>query len=560
MSETHAPAQAGLLVIDDNGNFRFQDGLGAQADVQERLKGLRGQLRTRRLFGVELSGARYTVLGWRGADATLFLIHRGKREDTLLDFIGSVDFAYSILNHLVSSPYEGMTVVDREAKVRFISPVHEGFFRLGTGEAAGKPVTEVIENTRLHEILRTGKAEIGRVQEMRGVTRVVSRIPIVEGGAVVGAIGQVMFKAPEQLQQLSLEVNRLRDEIAQYKRELTGLRTRSTGIEQIIGTSDAIRQLKADIAKVAPLDVPVLLIGESGTGKELVANAIHSLSARHGRPMVMVNSAALPASLAESELFGYEPGAFTGAERKGRKGKFESAHKSTLFLDEVGDMPLDLQVKLLRILQDGVFERVGGEQQRFSDFRLVSATNRDLGQMIQSEKFRLDLYYRISPVTLRLPPLRERLEDIPAIVQGFLAGLSGRNRNNVRFVDDKVYGYLQSLKWPGNVRQLLHEVERAAIFSDGTTIRIEDFRPSALPGMPSVTVPAPAVPTEAATAPPGVPSGQVADMRSAVGNVEESLIRDALKRHDGNKKRAAEELGISRSYLYKRLRTIGEQA
>ncbi|MBP2229956.1 transcriptional regulator with PAS, ATPase and Fis domain [Azospirillum agricola] len=557
MSETHDPAEAGLLVLDGQSNVKFQTGLGARADVQERLTGLRGQLGTRRLFGIELDGARCTVLGWRGADATLFLIHRGQREDTLLDFIGSVDFAYSILNHLVSSPYEGMTVVDHEAKVRFISPVHEGFFRLGTGEAAGKPVTEVIENTRLHEIVRTGKAEIGRVQQMRGVTRVVSRIPIVEDGAVVGAIGQVMFKAPEQLQQLSLEVNRLRDEIAQYKRELTGLRTRSTGIEQIIGTSDAIRQLKADIAKVAPLDVPVLLIGESGTGKELVANALHSLSARHGRPMVMVNSAALPASLAESELFGYEPGAFTGAERKGRKGKFESAHKSTLFLDEVGDMPLDLQVKLLRILQDGVFERVGGEQQRFSDFRLVSATNRDLGQMIQSEKFRLDLYYRISPVTLRLPPLRERLEDIPAIVQGFLAGLSSRNRSNVRFVDDKVYGYLQSLKWPGNVRQLLHEVERAAIFSDGTTIRVEDFRPSALPGMPSVVVPPPAVAPEPAAA---VPSGGSADMRSAVENVEESLIRDALKRHDGNKKRAAEELGISRSYLYKRLRLIEEQA
>ncbi|SMH31336.1 sigma-54 interaction domain-containing protein [Azospirillum agricola] len=560
MSETHDPVEAGLLVLDGQSNVRFQSGLGVRADVQERLKGLRGQLKARRLFGIELDGARCTVLGWRGADATLFLVHRGQREDTLLDFIGSVDFAYSILNHLVSSPYEGMTVVDHEAKVRFISPVHEGFFRLGTGEAAGKPVTEVIENTRLHEIVRTGKAEIGRVQQMRGVTRVVSRIPIVEGGAVVGAIGQVMFKAPEQLQQLSLEVNRLRDEIAQYKRELTGLRTRSTGIEQIIGTSDAIRQLKADIAKVAPLDVPVLLIGESGTGKELVANALHSLSARHGRPMVMVNSAALPASLAESELFGYEPGAFTGAERKGRKGKFESAHKSTLFLDEVGDMPLDLQVKLLRILQDGVFERVGGEQQRFSDFRLVSATNRDLGQMIQSEKFRLDLYYRISPVTLRLPPLRERLEDIPAIVQGFLAGLSSRNRSNVRFVDDKVYGYLQSLKWPGNVRQLLHEVERAAIFSDGTTIRVEDFRPSALPGMPSV-VPAPTVaPEPAAVASGAAPSASGADMRSTVENVEESLIRDALKRHDGNKKRAAEELGISRSYLYKRLRLIEEQA
>lgn len=539
-------ARSGLLVLNDEDNVGFQSGLGARPDVREKLADLRASLKERRLFGIDVDGTHCFVLGWRSGSAVLFLIHEGKREDTLLDFVGSVDFAYAILNHLVSSPYEGMTVVDDKAKVRFISPVHEGFFRLGTGEAVGKPVTEVIENTRLHEIVRTGKAEIGRIQQMRGVTRVVSRIPIVEDGKLVGAIGQVMFKAPEQLQQLSLEVNRLRDEVAQYKREISGLLNRSTGLDQIIGTSDAIRQLKADLAKVAPLDVPVLVIGESGTGKELVANALHSLSARHGRPMVMVNSAALPASLAESELFGYEPGAFTGAERKGRKGKFESAHKSTLFLDEVGDMPLDLQVKLLRILQDGVFERVGGEQQRFSDFRLVSATNRDLGQMIQSEKFRLDLYYRISPVTLKIPPLRERLEDIPAIVQGFLASLGSRNRSSVRFVDEKVYGYLQSLKWPGNVRQLLHEVERAAIFSDGTTIRVEDFRPSALPGMS-------APPPPLTLAPP-----VATEMRAAVESVEESLIREALQRHGGNKKRVAEELGISRSYLYKRLRTIKE--
>jgi len=546
MTQAGDATRSGVLVLDDNGNVRFQSGLGGRADVRGALAGLRDRLKKRRLFGIDVDGARCFVLGWRGPDAVLFLIHEGKREDTLLDFVGSVDIAYAILNHLVSSPYEGMTVVDDKAKVRFISPVHEGFFRLGTGEAVGKPVTEVIENTRLHEIVQSGKAEIGKIQQMRGVTRVVSRVPIHEDGKLVGAIGQVMFKAPEQLQQLSLEVNRLRDEVAQYKREISGLLNRSTGLDQIIGTSDAIRQLKADLAKVAPLDVPVLVIGESGTGKELVANALHSLSARHGRPMVMVNSAALPASLAESELFGYEPGAFTGAERKGRKGKFESAHKSTLFLDEVGDMPLDLQVKLLRILQDGVFERVGGEQQRFSDFRLVSATNRDLGQMIQSEKFRLDLYYRISPVTLKIPPLRERLEDIPAIVRGFLASLSSRNRSSVRFVDDKVYGYLQSLKWPGNVRQLLHEVERAAIFSDGTTIRVEDFRPSALPGMA-------APPPPAALAPPAA-----TEMRAAVESVEESLIREALQRHGGNKKRVAEELGISRSYLYKRLRSIEE--
>jgi len=536
--------KSGVLVLDANGKVTFQNGLGGREDVQTQIKGMRNRLAERRLFGITVEKKRYVVLAWRNGDVSLFLIHEENQKDTLLDFVGSVDFAYSILNHFVSDPYEGMTVVDDEARVRFISPVHEGFFHLHTGEAIGKPVTEVIENTRLHHVVQSGKAEIGKLQQMRGVTRVVNRTPILDDGRVVGAIGKVMFKAPEQLQELSQEVTRLRDEVALYKRELSGLLTRPTGLDQIIGTSDAIRQLKADIAKVAPLDIPILVLGESGTGKELVTHAIHTLSSRHTRSMVTVNSAALPASLAESELFGYEPGAFTGAERKGRKGKFELANRSTLFLDEIGDMPLDLQVKLLRVLQDGAFERVGGEQLRYSDFRLVSATNRDLGQLIQSEKFRLDLYYRISPVTLKIPPLRERLEDIPAIVQGFLAKMAARDRRRPLFVDEKVYGYLQTLRWPGNVRQLLHEVERAAIFSDGTTIKVEDFRPSALPGM--------AAPSSAAVAPAPAPG----DMRVAVGSVEETLIREALERHGGNKKRAAEELGISRTYLYKRLASM----
>ncbi len=544
MSGSADEIKSGVLVLDANGKVTFQNGLGGREDVQVQINGLRNRLAERRLFGINVEKKRYVVLAWRNRDVCLFLIHEENQKDTLLDFVGSVDFAYSILNHFVSDPYEGMTVVDDEARVRFISPVHEGFFHLHTGEAIGKPVTEVIENTRLHHVVQSGKAEIGKLQQMRGVTRVVNRTPILDDGRVVGAIGKVMFKAPEQLQELSQEVTRLRDEVALYKRELSGLLTRPTGLDQIIGTSDAIRQLKADIAKVAPLDIPILVLGESGTGKELVTHAIHTLSSRHSRSMVTVNSAALPASLAESELFGYEPGAFTGAERKGRKGKFELANRSTLFLDEIGDMPLDLQVKLLRVLQDGAFERVGGEQLRYSDFRLVSATNRDLGQLIQSEKFRLDLYYRISPVTLKIPPLRERLEDIPAIVQGFLAKMAARDRRRPLFVDEKVYGYLQTLRWPGNVRQLLHEVERAAIFSDGTTIKVEDFRPSALPGM--------AAPSSAAVAPAPAPG----DMRVAVGSVEETLIREALERHGGNKKRAAEELGISRTYLYKRLASM----
>ncbi|RYE65160.1 MAG: AAA family ATPase, partial [Oxalobacteraceae bacterium] len=336
--------------------------------------------------------------------------------------------------------------------------------------------TDVIENTRLHEVVRTGKAEIGKLQEMGGVTRVVARIPLTDGRKTVGALGRVMFKGPDTLVELSKEVVKLRSEVEFYRSELTGLKRRTFGLDKIIGNSDAIRQLKADITKVAPLSVPVLIIGESGTGKELAAHAIHALSRRSQNPMVFVNAAALPASLVESELFGYEAGAFTGAEKKGRKGKFELADQSTLFFDEVGDMPSEVQVKLLRVLQDGIFERVGSNSPRHSDFRLISATNRNFQEMITNGEFRLDLYYRISGVTIRMPSLRERPEDIPELIQSFLSAFAERHRTPIKGVQARVYSYLKELPWPGNVRQLLHEVEKAAIFCEGPEITLDNFR------------------------------------------------------------------------------------
>jgi transcriptional regulator with PAS, ATPase and Fis domain len=470
----------------------------------------------------------------RTEDGCMVLVRPADAADTLLEFLAGVDFAPLILEHLLTSPYEAMTVVDAEARLAYLSPVHRQFFGLGPGEGIGRPVTEVIENTRLHEVVRSGRPEIGQVQEMRGVSRVVSRMPITDGGRVVGAIGQVMFKTPDTVHALSREIAKLKSEVAFYRRELSEMRPDAAALDALVGTSEAIRSLKSDLRRIAPLDVSVLLVGESGTGKELAAQALHALSQRAERPLVTVNAAALPASLVESELFGYEPGAFTGAERKGRKGKFELADKSTLFFDEIGDMPAEIQVKLLRVLQDGAFERVGSERPRYSDFRLVCATNRDFRDLIDSGRFRLDLYYRISSVVIRMPSLRDRLDDIPLLVQHFLAQWSARHRTGPKRVAPAVYGYLRDQPWPGNVRQLLHEVERAAIFSDGPEITVASFRPA---------------------------GGAAADaagerrrgMHQALGEVELAMIRETLARLGGNKKRAAEALGISRSYLYKRL-------
>ncbi|WP_151448347.1 sigma-54 interaction domain-containing protein [Lacisediminimonas profundi] len=539
----------GILLADPKGAILSATGFACDPSIQKRL--LQELSKKRQQGMVALEGELRLIASYRCAeDVTVFFIQPATADPTFFDFVASVDFAHAIFNYFLTSPYESMVVVDAQARVKYIPPVHEEFFGIKRGAARGKHVTEVIENTNLQEVVRSGKAEIGKLQEMGGVTRVVARIPIVENGKTLGAIGRVMFKGPDTVHELSAEVTKLRSEVEFYRNELSGIKRRSYGLEKMVGNSEAIRQLKADIIKVAPLHVPVLIVGESGTGKELAAHAMHALSPRNENTMVFVNAAALPSGLVESELFGYEAGAFTGAERKGRKGKFELADHSSLFFDEIGDMPPEIQVKLLRVLQDGMFERVGGDRQRHSDFRLICASNRDFQGMISSGDFRLDLYYRISGVTIRMPSLRERLEDIPDLVKSFLVAFAERQRTSVKRVDSRVCDYLRELPWPGNVRQLLHEVEKAAIFCDGPEITISNFRAltsqsiQAQPAqsneqqLPPVTIPTP------------TPTGKIQD---AIDVMERAMIRDAMLRHRGNKKKVAEDLGISRAYLYKKL-------
>ena len=514
----------------------------------------------------EEAGFSYVVVALSSDEGTVLVALRHGPRDALVELVASVDFAGDILQHLLTNPFEALTVVDKDGVVRYISPIHEKFFGIPPGAGTGRHVTQVIENTHLHTVAATGKAEIGALQTMRGVSRVVSRHPVLgRNGQVVGAIGQVMFKGPEQLQIMSAELRRLQTEVAFYRRELNGLRSRSYGLEHIVGNSPAIEQLKRQIVKVASMDIPVLLTGESGTGKELAAHAIHLLSTRRDANMVMVNAAALPATLVESELFGYEAGAFTGAERKGRKGKIEQADKGSLFFDEVGDMPAEVQVKLLRVLQDGRFERVGGHESRLSSFRLISASNRNFDQMIQNGTFRLDLFYRISAVTIRLPALRERREDIPLLAELALRNFANRHGQQPKHLSPEAQHFLQRLEWPGNVRQLMHTVERAAIFADSAVIEPPDFGlvDDAADEGDAVAMPMPGTGAAAVTfsmpMPDSAPSrhGAPLGVRRAVGEIEEQLIRAALEKCRGNKKKAAVELGISRSYLYKRLGELG---
>ncbi|MPZ58924.1 MAG: AAA domain-containing protein [Rhizobiales bacterium] len=535
---------AGVVVTDAEGRIVYAAGRGTDARLGALVedKAWRTEAFHRRIMPVATSDWK-AIVTWVRVNEQHVGIIVDEIPDTVFEFTAAVDFAWDIIHHILTDPFDAMTVVDADARVAFLSPVHENFFGFSTGAAIGRPVGSVIENTRLDRVAKTGKAEIGDVQRMRGQDRVVSRIPIFRDGSVVGAIGRVMFKSPEQVQALNSRVNSLEKELEFYRREADVLRREAFDLDTIVGKSEAIRRLKEDIVRVAPLDIPVLILGESGTGKELVAHAIHRLSSRQTEKMVIVNSAALPSSLVESELFGYEPGSFTGADRKGRRGKFEHANGSSLFLDEIGDMQLDVQAKLLRVLQDGLVQRVGGDTYREVDFRLIAATNRDLQNLVSNERFRLDFYYRISPIVLNVPPLHERLDDIPILLHKFLSEFGSRHQMAVPEIDEEVYSYLAEQQWPGNIRQLRHAMERAVIFRAGDRLRVADFRRF-----------------DPAEATPNVPlEPKIGDMekgsnlQNAIARVEDHLIREALVRCKGNKKRVAEELGISRSYLYKKL-------
>ncbi|MGE0807967.1 MAG: sigma-54 interaction domain-containing protein [Burkholderiaceae bacterium] len=550
----------GVLVFDESGQARFASGLGKDDAVASTLSRLWRNQRNaplKRVYALTELEHPLTVGTIITANGVCFLLFESGAADELAEFVATVDCADDIFRHFITNPYEAIVVVDPAGTLRYMSPVHEGFFGLRHGDAVGRPVAEVIENSRLPNVVVTGKAEIGQMHEMNGVTRIVSRTPIFNRHKrLVAAIGQVMFKGPQALRDMSNELARVRQERDFYKRELSGLRNRAWGLEQIVGGSDAIRRLKDDILRVAPLDVPVLLVGESGTGKELVAHAIHLLSPRSNKPMVLVNAAAMPANLIESELFGYEGGAFTGADRRGRKGKFEAADGSSLFLDEIGDMPLEMQVKLLRVLQDGGFERIGGDRVCHSDFRLISASNRDFEAMIASGGFRLDLFYRISAVTLRLPALRDRIEDIPELADTFLDAFARRHGVAKKALPADVVDYLQFRAWPGNVRQLQHAVQRAAIFCDGPALSVDDF--GALEPRGGMPIDAPDGAAGRYDTGYAEPLSAIrGDVWQAKERVETDLIRDAMRRMRGNKKKVAEELGISRSYLYKRLRAMG---
>lgn len=313
--------------------------------------------------------------------------------------------------------------------------------------------------------------------------------------------------------------------------------------DRILSTSPAMQRVFDLVRKVAATDLTVLITGESGTGKELIANALHQNSPRKGGPFIKVNCAAMARELVESELFGHEKGAFTGAITA-REGKFAAADGGTLFLDEIGDMSLETQAKVLRVLQEQEFERMGGNRTVKVDVRVIAATNKNLQQMVQEENFREDLFYRLNVVPITLPPLRERREDIPLLATHFLKEFTSRYGSGPATLASDAYGLLLSTPWPGNVRELKNVIEAAAVLATGPEIQAADLR----------------VGQQAGTTEPADPFTFREAKQQVVEAFERNFIGRALRRHHGNITKAAEEIGLHRQQLQQKIRELGLKA
>ena len=331
----------------------------------------------------------------------------------------------------------------------------------------------------------------------------------------------------------------LESKVQFYEQELIALRSTRYTLDSIVGASGAIQDLRKEALKAAATNLPVLISGESGTGKELFSQAIHHASPRRLHPFVRINCAAIPRDLMESELFGYDEGAFTGALSKGKPGKFELAHHGTVFLDEIGDLPLDMQPKLLRVLEEKALERVGGTKVVPVDFRLIAATNQNLEEMVAQGRFRRDLFYRLNVIPLNIPPLRERREDIIPLARLMLREILKETTSGEIEIDPQAETILRNYDWPGNVRELSNVLERIISSLEGKTIFARHV-PMHLYGKPK----GPTLP-------------QALMLKEVMCRAEQEAIRHALAVSRGNKARAAKLLGIHRTLLYKKMRKHG---
>lgn len=438
-----------------------------------------------------------------------------------------------LLKTIMETTNDAIVYVNKEGYIEMLSKPYAEFLMIDRHKVIGKHVTEVIENTRMHTVIKTGISEIAEIQQIKGNKMIATRIPIFVNGKVVGAVGKVLFRDIDELNALYKKISKIEKELNLYKDEFKKVNIAKYSLDNIISKSKSMDYLKSLTKRAAKTNSNILILGESGTGKELFAHAIHNLSERANGPFIKVNCGAIPYELLESELFGYEEGSFTGAAKGGKIGKFKAADGGTIFLDEIGDLPMNMQVKLLRVLQDKEIEKIGSTESEEVDVRVIAATNRDLEKMVSEGMFRLDLYYRLNVLTIKIPPLKDRKDDIPILSRHLVQKISKRENILVNDVSDKALEYLKRYDWPGNVRELENILERAINFLDEDTI----IKPEHLP--PRIT---------------GIKKEKnMRSLKQTLEEIERQTIIESLIFSNGNKTKAANILDISRTSLYEKI-------
>lgn len=451
-----------------------------------------------------------------------------------------MNYYKNIVSQILKMTSDGFIITDTEGNVREINKQYADFFGKSRSEIIGKSILNIIPNSKMIDIVKHKFSEEDAVHkyidgEAKGNSVIVSRSYVEdEDGNVVAGVAQVKFKV--QTLAVAKKLMNEYEELEYYREEFQN----QNRVDNIIGSDTKFCEIVKECLKVAKTDIPVLLTGETGTGKEVMAKALHTNSLRYDKPFVSINCAAIPFELLESELFGYMDGAFTGAKRGGKKGKFQLANGGTIFLDEIGDMPSSMQAKLLRVLQEKEIEPLGSEKSILLDVRVVAATRQDLEAKMKDGSFREDLYYRLSVFNIHIPPLRERGGDSLELAEFFLDELNHKYKTYKTF-SKAVKAYFLKYQWPGNVREVNNVVQSAYAISTENIIDINDIPARMLQQeKPAINL-----------------DKNKKSLGQMVDDYEKEVILELLKKHKGNCLEAAKEAGIHKSNFYRKLQKYG---
>lgn len=468
------------------------------------------------------------------------------RESLVYDLAYELECGNAYLQTILDTINESCTVIDAEQNVVYWTKGAESIFSVSGENIIGKPITQFFKEDQL-EILHTLQHRKSVYQQQHfpreDLVVMINSNPVMLHDKTIGAV--VAETDITHVKKLNEELHLTSEKLLNLEKQMNTNGLAYDPFTLIRGNSQKLKEVLEKVKKVAETEANILIYGESGVGKELFARAVHAIREKPEAPFVAINCGAIPSGLFESEIFGYEKGAFSGAHQKGKKGKVELARGGTLFLDEIGEMPLEMQVKILRLLQEKTFYTVGGTKEIDVEFNLVAATNRDLKQLVAEEKFREDLYYRLNVVNFTVPPLRERASDILEISNYFLYEKSIKYNRPIQGIPTEIANVLLKYQWPGNVRELSNVIERLVVFSDEGAIHMEDLPTDILAAMPK---------DEKLEVKRDFPLGT--ELNNQLEHYEREIILEQLAKVNGNKKTCAKNLGITRATLYNRLKKL----